>query len=203
MIYYYLYRVDINEDEKIVSYISLIVWSYFSLFSNNFSFSNSWKIFFTFFIYSKIKLVFNSSSSNVIRTLFFSIQFLSKIMSLEIGLIYMVIRYWSSNVLNWLFIHFFKMTFSFVIVLTSISYLVEIIFSLFFWIHVLDTIVILILELISFFLVAVLSSSSCMIIERIIRFPNLDFFSFSGLSRFLIYRRLREWSLSVWPYKIV
>ena len=145
----------------------------------------------------------NSSSSNVIWTLFFSIQSLSRIISLEIDLTYIVIHYWFSGVLSWLFIHFLRIIFSFIIVLVSISYLIEMIFSLFFWIYVLDITVVLVSKSISLSLVTILSSLSCIIIEKVIRFSSSKFFSFLEFSRFSIRRRLREWSSSVWLYKIV
>ena len=134
----------------------------------------------------------NSLSLNVIRTLFFFIQSLSRIMSLEIDLTYIIIYYWFSNILNQFFIYFLKMTFSFVIVLISISYLTKMIFSLFFQIHVLNITIILVSKLISLSLVVILSSLFCMIIERIIRFSSSDSLSFLELLRFLTYRRLQE-----------
>ena len=203
MIFYFSNRVSISDDEKIVFCMSSIVWSYSLLFSNSLFFSDSWKISFTFFIYSEMKPVSNSSSSNVIRTLFFFIQSLSRIMSLKIGLIYIVIRCWLSSILSWFSIHFLKMIFSFVVVLISISYLTEMIFSSFFWIHVLDITVVLVSKSINLSSVTVFSSLFCIVIERIIRFSSLDSFSFLELSRFPTCRRLREWSSSVWSCKIV
>ena len=185
-------RVGINGDERIVSCISSITWSYFFLFFDNSLFFDSWKISSTFFIYSEMRSISNSLSSNVIRTLFFFIQSLSRIMSLEIDLIYMVIRYWSFSVLSWLFIHFLRTIFSFVTVLVFVLYLIEMIFSLFFWIHVLNTTIVFVSKSISLSLITILSSSSCMIIERVIRFPSPDSSSFLRLSHFSIHRRLRE-----------
>ena len=141
--------------------------------------------------------VFSSLNSIVIRTLLFSIQFLFRIMFLEIGLTYMIICCWLSEMSSRSFIHSRRMTFSFVTVRISISYLIGIIFSLFSWVHVLDIIVILVPESISLSLVVVLSSSSRMVIERVIRFSSPNSFSFLKLFRFLIHRRLREWSSSI------
>ena len=124
-------------------------------------------------------------------------------MSLKIGSTHMIIRYWPSGVLNWLFIYFLRTTFSFIIVFTFVSYLTGMIFSLFFRIHVLNTIVVLIPKSISLSSVTVFSSLSCIIIERIIRFSSSGFLSFLELSRFSIRRRLREWPSFVWLYKIV
>ena len=132
----------------------------------------------------------NSSSSNVIRTLFFSIQSLFRITFLEIGLTYMIIHCWPSSVLSWLFIHSLRIIFSFVIVLVFISYLIKMTFNLFSRVHFLDIIVILISESISLSLVVILSSSSCIIIEKIIRFSSFNFSSFLRLFRFSTYRRL-------------
>ena len=141
-----------------------------------------------------MRLIFNSSSSIVIRTLLFFIYFLFKIIFLKINFIYIVIRYCLFEILNWSFIHFLKMTLSFVIVFTSISYLTEMIFNLFSWVHVLNIIVILVLESISLSFVVILSFSSCIMTERIIRISNSDFFSFLELLRFSTHRKLQEWS---------
>ena len=200
---YFSNRVGISDDERIVSYMSSITWSYFFLSSSNLFFSGSWKIFSTFFIHSEMGPMSNSLSSNVIRTLFFFIQSLFRIMSLKIGLTHMIIFYWPSNVLSWLFIYFLRITFSFVTVLVSILYLIEMIFSSFFWIHVLDITVILVSKSISFSFVIIFSFSFYIVTERVIRFSSLDSFSFLRLSRFLIRRRLREWSSSIWSCKIV
>ena len=134
----------------------------------------------------------NLLSSNVIRTLFFSIQSLFKIMFLKINFIYIIIRRWLFNILSWSFIYFLRMIFSFVIVLVSISYLIKMIFSFFFRVYILDIIVILISKSISFSFVTVLSSLSYIVIEKIIRFSNSNSSSFLRLSRFSIRRRLRE-----------
>ena len=100
MISYSSDRIDINENGKLVSCISLITWLYSFLFFDNSLFLNSWKIFSTFFIYSGMRLMFSSLKSNIILTLFFSIQFLSRIMSLEIDLTYIIIYCCSSRILN-------------------------------------------------------------------------------------------------------
>ena len=136
----------------------------------------------------------NLSSSNVIRALFFFIQFLSRIMFLEIDLIYMIIHYCPFGVLSSSSVHSPKMTFSFVTVLISVSYLTEMIFSSFSQIHVFDITVILILESISPSFVVVLSSLFRIVIGKVIRFPNSNSLSFLRLSRFSTYRRLRKWS---------
>ena len=141
-----------------------------------------------------MKSISNSLSSNVIRTLFFFIQSLSRIMFLEIDLTYMIIYCWLSEILNCFFIYSLKIIFSFVTILVSVSYLIEIILSLFFWIHILDIIVIFVSKSISLFLVTVLSSLFRIVIERVIRFSSFSFSSFLELSRFSIRRRLRKWS---------
>ena len=131
-----------------------------------------------------------SLNSNVIQTFSFFIQFLSRITILEIGPTYMIICYWPSGILSWSFIHFLRMTLSSVVVLVSISYFVRMVFSLFLWIYVLNTIVILVPESINLSLVVILSFFSCIVIGKVIKFPNPDSSSFSGLSRFSMYRRL-------------
>ena len=150
-----------------------------------------------------MRLVSNSLKSNVIRTLFFSIQFLFRIMSLEIDPIYMIICYCLFRVLSWPSIHFLRIIFSFVTVLTSVSYLAGMVFNPFLCIHVFDITVILVPESISLILVTALSSSSLIITRRVIRVLSPSSSPFLGPPRFLTCWRLREWSSFVWPYKIV
>ena len=114
-------------------------------------------------------------------------QSLFRITSLEISFIYIVIYYWFSKILNWLFIYFLRMIFSFVTVLVFVSYLTRMIFNFFSCIHVLNTIVNFIFKSISFSFVVVLSSLFRIVIERVIRFSSLDSFSFLRLSRFSIH----------------
>ena len=92
--------------------------------------------------------------------------------------------------MSWSFIYFLKIIFSFIIVLVSISYLIEMIFSLFFWVHVLNTIVVLISKSISLFLVIVLSSLSYIVTEKVIRFSNSNSFPFLS---FLVFQYVKDY----------
>ena len=134
--------------------------------------------------------MFNSLKSNIILTLFFFIQFLFRITSLKTGSTYMIIYYCSFGILNQSFIYLLRMTFSFVTVLVFVSYLTRMIFNLFSCVHVFNITMILVLESINSTFVTVLSSSFCMIIERVIKVPSPSFSLFLELSRFSTYRRL-------------
>ena len=190
IIFCFFDRVNINENEKIVSYVNSITWSYPPLSFDSFSSFNSLKIFSISLIHLGIELVSNSLKSNVIRILSFSIQSFSRITFLEIDPIYMIICYCLSDVQSWSFIYSFRIIFSFITILVSVSYLTEMVFSLFSRVHVYDTTVILVPESISPSLVVVLSFVSRTVIKRVIKVSNPNFSSFSRLSRFPRRRRL-------------
>ena len=122
----------------------------------------------------------------------FFIQSLSRIISRDIDLTYIVIHYCLSKVLSCPLIHFLKITLSLVVVLTSVSYVAEIVSSSFFRTQVSDTTIVLVLVSISPSLVVACLSSFRIVIERVIKFPSPDFSSVSELLRFPMHRRLRE-----------
>ena len=182
-------HVSISENEEIVFYVSSITWSYFSLLSDNFFSSDFWQIFPISFIYFGTESIFNLLSLQVIRTLLFFIQFLFKIIFRDIDLIYIVIICCLSEVLNYPLIHFLRTTLSLVTVLVSVSYVVGIVLSSFFYVQVSEITVVLVLESISLFSV-ITCPSFCMVTERVIKFPNPDSSSVLGLLRFSTCRRL-------------
>ena len=135
--------------------------------------------------------------------MFFFIQSLSRIISLEIDLTYIVIHYCFSEVLSCPLIHFLRVTLSLMTVLVSISYVTEIVTSSFFRVQISEITVVLVPVSISLSSVVTYPFSSRIVTERVIRSLSPDSLSVSELLRFPTCRRLREWLSFVWPYKIV